>query len=594
VNPTERLAVWWIIAALLALFWTLYRLDPLLPNGYARPEWLVGFMGLAGALVFTYVGRWVKAPLFLEKVAKERLLRSGAYGDPEQLALEATYHTLGCILIVAPWSLSTSLFDPLTLFALVAIPVPLAVFEVGFRDKIQSRKVGVEFELPFFSVFAAIIQRAGLSLYHALSRVALPGYSHVFTQMNREGELVTRDVKFLGNGVAETFERRAETHPSDRYANFLLSYTGVWRSGGDLAATLEDRVEELLEFMKFRWRGYAESVGTIGDMLAAVFITMPLLFLGASAAFPLLSREFIAFLALLAIPVIAIVAYLMVDSAMPRLKDTYTTHPEMLVAALATAAVGFYFGWRVEVWLGLAGGLLGFALVVFVSMYGQYREVSDGEKVIQQFVRDLAEYRKIGLSISEAIRRCAFQNRYNKRFNNFLKLVSGRLQMGHGVYDSAKTHRSWLVRTTFFVLSEINESGGGSVQLIERVVGMLRAHKVARAEASSRLTLYQVLALATPAILIVSVAVILSLLDWVALSEASSSILRISPANIGEVASAIMVVVVEASCAIAFIVGKMVDRNNITPWRVGVCAVLLLALGSLMPTMRTAMRSVLM
>ena len=113
--------------------------------------------------------------------------------------------------------------------------LPLQVYELG----------GSPLEVSLvFSVFAAIIQRAGLSLYHALSRVALPGYSHVFGQMSREGELVTRDVKFLGSGVAETFERRAETHPSDRYANFLLSYTSVWRSGGDLAAALEDRVEE--------------------------------------------------------------------------------------------------------------------------------------------------------------------------------------------------------------------------------------------------------------------------------------------------------------------------------------------------------------
>jgi len=330
-KPTKRLAVWWMAAAALALFWFFHRHPSPTASSSSTAEGFEGLAALAGALVLTYVGRRAKAPLFLERVAKERLLRSGGYGDPEQLALEATYHTWACTLVVAPWSMATALFDPFMLLALAAIPVPLAVFEIGFRDKIQSRKVGVEFELPFFSVFAAVIQRAGLSLYHALSRVALPGYSNVFTQMSREGELVTRDVKFLGSGVAETFERRAETHPSDRYANFLLSYTSVWRSGGDLAAALEDRVEELLEFMKFRWRGYAESVGTIGDMLAAVFITMPLLFLGASAAFPLLSREFIVFLALLAIPVVALVAYLMVDSSMPRLKDTYTIHPEMWV-----------------------------------------------------------------------------------------------------------------------------------------------------------------------------------------------------------------------------------------------------------------------
>jgi flagellar protein FlaJ len=93
------------------------------------------------------------------------------------------------------------------------------------------------------------------------------------------------------------------------------------------------------------------------------------------------------------------------------------------------------------------------------------------DSVLPDFLRDITEYRKIGIPIPNAIIKVSEDRCYNKYFDGLLTVISGRLKHGislSDIFDSVLI-RSWTAKTSFFVLGKIADSGGGTAQILEQI-----------------------------------------------------------------------------------------------------------------------------
>ncbi|MCL7384166.1 MAG: type II secretion system F family protein, partial [Thaumarchaeota archaeon] len=181
----------------------------------------------------------------LEEKVSTKAEEAGLYIDPLKISYRVAYHiqilVLTCILyglgVAATYLISGWSPGPLAaLFAApVALPPSIGIY-VGVYDKARERIQKTSRELPFFATLASILSRAGLTLYTAFLRVSRA--QDVMPQMAREAGRVKRDVA-LGIGVTDALTRLAEKHPLRDLKMMVLGAVSVWRSGGDVAVTLE-------------------------------------------------------------------------------------------------------------------------------------------------------------------------------------------------------------------------------------------------------------------------------------------------------------------------------------------------------------------
>jgi Flp pilus assembly protein TadB len=94
-------------------------------------------------------------------------------------------------------------------------------------------------------------------------------------QMAREAGRVKRDVA-LGIGVTDALTRLAEKHPLRDLKMMVLGAVSVWRSGGDVAVTLEGYAKSFLKSLEDSWDRYSRMIGLLGEALAIIFMILPL------------------------------------------------------------------------------------------------------------------------------------------------------------------------------------------------------------------------------------------------------------------------------------------------------------------------------
>ena len=113
-------------------------------------------------------------------------------------------------------------------------------------------------------------------------------------------------------------------------------------------------------------------------------------------------------------------------------------------------------------------------------------------------MRDMTEYKKLGYDLVGAIIKIANENDYNTIFNAYIRRVAARLKMGFSLRESIVKTRSWLTNTSFFLLSELAESGGGTPAILENITNFIVSVNRVKAETKSSMRIYEFLTYFTP------------------------------------------------------------------------------------------------
>lgn len=444
-------------------------------------------------------------------------------------------------------------------FAIVLLPI------AEVKIKISNRRSDTGNEFPFFLVYAATIQAAGLSLYSALDRIS---EWRILPKIKREALVVKRDYMFFSHNPLSAIENVAKEHPDENVKTVFLGYTSVLRSGGDLVVYLNSKVKDGLMSVVEKWRRYAESASTLGEISLSVFLMFPSLLIAMSIAFA--SNYSVVMMQLygyLVLPLLGGFMIMGIHVSQPRFYDSYDMKRPLLIAAAGAAAFGistFLFVKPISYWL--ASTLLVLSTIIGAEYLRQQSEVSKAEKALPSFLRDVTEMMKIGYDISQALVSLSKQRQYNKAFDRLLKRVAEHLEMNMPLRRVAErmSVRSWLCRYTFFLLSEIVDTGGGTPEVLENLTGFVNSVVQEKSRAKSTTRTYSFLGYATPAFLS-AVMVFMANMLFPSLGSMSfgSTPIAVLPnaSTLALISDTGMMVVVLTAFVVGLLIGKIVDMS---------------------------------
>jgi len=579
VGQGERENLGWLLAqAALAAAWLIYAITHRLASLAATFAILAFLPALVAHLLAdrgpgSVVQRLCRGWSFLRRLSakarpwmRQKILEGPVFRDPEEASLHLVWRFLQAGLLV-PAVVCMAVLQPMFLVALVVLVVPPAGVYIEFLDKARERREQTEAELPFFTSFASALAGTGLSLYHAFTSAAR--FPSVFERFSWEGRLLRRNVENLGYGVLEGLDDQAFNHPSEGFKRLVLGTTSVWRSGGDMRAVLENRAEEFIAAQEQRWENFADEAGGLGDMLGLVFVGLPMALTAVGVCFASLALQGMTTIAFLALPLALVFSYLVLKGSMPPSYDLYSvTHRTVLlwIAPAVTAGTAASIGLGLPVAASIAISIASLGAAVELSLRDQVEEVKDAERSLQRFIRDLTEYRKVGHTIVEGVKRCSAGNSYSPRFNNYLRRVAARLSLGLPLFDAGKAARSWLTRITFFLLHNIDESGGGSTVLLEKVMELLRKHDLNRLKATARLRLYTLLAVISPPMIVATCALISAMTTGMGFENLQLAGLRLaSEGQMRDITAVAMTAAVESGVGMAFLSTRASEGHPYRP-----------------------------
>jgi Flp pilus assembly protein TadB len=548
----------------------------------------------------------------IEERVAAKVEEAGLYIDPLRVSYRVAYHlqilVITCVLyglgLLATYFVSR--WSPGPLVALFAAPVaipPLTGIYVGIYDKAKERLQKTSRELPFFATLASILSRAGLTLYTAFLRVSRA--RGVMPQMAVEGDRIRRDLS-LGIGVTDALMRLAEKHPLKDFKTMIFGAVSVWRGGGDVAVTLEGYAKSFLKGLEESWDRYSKMIGLLGEALAIIFMILPLGIGVISVAFSRFSAQLMLFSAAAMVPALTMMIYAVVKSSDPVIPDRYSMPNTMplavILAALPpvviqilqmlpqTSAMSQSIPYMSSI--TASAGILAAGLAIYYSMRPQIAGVEEAEQSLPRLVRDVTEYRKLGYTIGQSLEKC-LSNPYPRSFREFLRRVHGRTRMGVSLGEAAGDHRSWLVRTIFTLLEEVEESGGGNPELFEKMEDLLRTHLEAKNRARGSVKLYMYMAIGIPFIVSFSAALLMNIAYLVAplgqMSAMGMSLTLSRPEDIAAALDMAMILALEGAVVTALIAGRAVDHHPYGTWRISLAAAASILAILTLPYMRSMM-----
>ncbi|MDG6909288.1 MAG: type II secretion system F family protein [Nitrososphaerota archaeon] len=427
----------------------------------------------------------------------ELLKRSGTVGNPAEAAAASVRRALLSALVAVPAAcLLGALFSP---WLLVPALAPLAFVlgpELRLRDLVAQRKEGVERELPFFATMVSVLGGAGVPLYSVLRELA---GEEAFAWLGKEARLVKRDVDVLGMNPYESFERLAETHPSRRFADFLLGYTSKARSGGDVPFYLVEESGGLLADLEDGWTRYVARVGIVGSMMITVFGIVPLLLMVVGVFSPGVSIVGLLVFTGVGVPAFTVALLFMTGRMQPAREEGVRGRA---AAAMALALPAALTGVLTKLaWVGVASALLAFFVLYGASVREQLSETRGVDEGLARFLRDLLEYKRQEYDLSKAVVALEARGRYNPHFSRLLARVAAQLRAGVPLDEVRVECRSSLGKTTFLLLGQMSRSGGGTVDTVYQMSSFAGKLTGMRQKAGTEMKPYLVLSYVSPLLL---------------------------------------------------------------------------------------------
>lgn len=517
---------------------------------------------LSEAQTLAFISKYKPLRKFAEQtsqnIAKD-VVKANENLSPYKLAAKSLFYTLLLFFICTPVAIVLAIaVNPAFLTIMVAPAIPFVYPSLKLRSATGDRKRAVDDELPFFAMYANILQSVGVNLYNALQQAI---GKDVFKHIEKDALMVKRNVEFFFRSPVEALEEVGKMHPNDRMKSLLLGYTSEWRSGGDIAKYLEAKADDCLKDMNFKWKNYAERSSDIGETTVSLLFVLPLMILMSAFIFPSQALTMVGVASSIAVPLVTVAVFGWINSQQPKTYDSLKGNLKLsLVAGAVTLVSTVLFG--TPLWLCIAATLAAASTFYGASVFLQLRENRMLEKALPQFLRDVTEYRKMGYDITKAMLRITEDNSYNPAFDSLLQAVARQIKLGMRMAEIEVPTRSWLTKMSFFLLTQIVESGGGTSSSMEKLMNFINQVVRTKRETTQSMRLYQVLNIFTPVGLSLITALMFTLMtafaSAVAPGTAAGFLGSISQIPQGLVDMSYLLVLTSSTC-IALLTAKTVD-----------------------------------
>jgi flagellar protein FlaJ len=370
------------------------------------------------------------------------------------------------------------------------VPFPFYVM-IGFLlipiSRASERASNLEREMPFAATYISVMASGGIAPYTSFKRLSRV---ELMPAMRSEAREIIKDVEVFGIDPLTAIENAAKKNPLDVFKDFLAGYASTVIIGGDIGHFLERKAEDIFKSRALRVKAAAERLGMLLETFIIVMVLMSLCFYILFSVESIYSTGMSSFSGILLYtylftPMLSLLFIYLAHSMQPKTPITEmrpykvfgfcgvigVTLFMLLTSFMGYIEVPFFSSLQSVIDLPIA-----IAIALFITtapaavMYNKISKKKAGmEKGINNFLRDLTEVRKTGLSPEKCIE--SLSNRDYGVFSKELRKISSEISWGVSVrkviLDFLKRTKSWMTQIVMFLLVETIDVGGGTIAMIE-------------------------------------------------------------------------------------------------------------------------------
>jgi archaeal flagellar protein FlaJ len=440
------------------------------------------------------------SPFFLQKVfpsLKGALERGGVKIYPETYISMMLFITLLTLPVAALGVLGALALNFLPLLVLAAVPAFVVVgFIVVPMNNASDRSIGLERELPFAAAYISVMSSGGIAPYDSFKRLT---QVNLMPAMSKESRDIVRDVEIFGVDPLTALEVAAKKTPLDLFKDFLGGYASTVIIGGDIGHFLERKAEDIFKARAVRVKAAADRLGMLLETFIIVEVMMSLCFYilfavsnisttgGATQKVSTLA-DFSGMLLYTFIftPMLSVMFIYLAHSMQTKTPQTDNRPYKVYGISCIIAIVVFmlltnFMGMAqlpiftqlqelgVDLPVALAVSLCVSAAPAAILHIRLQKIKGSMEQGVANFLRDLTEVRKTGLSPEKCIESLSTRDygAFSKEIRKISTDISWGIPIKQVMMDFLHRTKSWMVQIVMFLLVETIDVGGGTIAMID-------------------------------------------------------------------------------------------------------------------------------
>jgi flagellar protein FlaJ len=362
---------------------------------------------------------------------------------------------------------------------------------IGFiiipMSRASERAAALEREMPFAATYISVMASGGISPYTSFKRIS---EVELLPAMRKEAREIIKDVEIFGVDPLTAIEKAAKNHPLNMFRDFLGGYASTVIIGGDITHFLESKAEEIFKARAVRVKMAAERLGMLLESFIIIMVLMSLCFYILFSVEAIYSTGISMYSGMILYtyvftPMLSLMFIYLAHSMQPKTPITEMRPYKAFAICSGIAAIVFILltNGLGMIEISFMAGIQQFvdlpmavAITLFITVappaivQGRIsRKRLSMEQGISNFLRDLTEVRKTGLSPEKCIE--SLSERDYGEFTKELKRISSEISWGIPVrkviMDFVKRTRSWVTQIVMFLLVETIDVGGGTISMIE-------------------------------------------------------------------------------------------------------------------------------
>ena len=453
---------------------------------------------------------------------------------------------------------------------IVAIPVVIMVFTLVInapKISASNRAASIDTELPFVIGYMSVLAGGGVSPLTTLRRIS---EMKLFPASAKEARKILVEVDVFGQDPISAIERVARWCPSKKFSEFLFGYTAILKSGGDFIAYVGMKLRDTMETKTSAVKRSADTTGTLAEAYLTVTVILGMVLYTLYMIQTLLSNNLsglnnLYLFAFVMVPLISAVFIWLIDAVQPKWPYVDYRPYKYFAYTIVPAMIFFFITHFITVpslflplylFESMSGTLIIAASLPAITAIRYSRERGSLERILPEFIRDVAEGRKTGLSPEVAIERLG--DRHYGILSKHVKKMGAQLSWGVSLSKVITTFTdavgSWVTRAIGTLLIEVVDVGGGTIRSFSEMAEFTRSINDMETDRKAALKPFVYITYIAGIMVVVTTFIMVYLLSAPALGAATGAS---TPKVSGQTIDLLLTTAVFDSFVIGIVAGKM-------------------------------------
>jgi flagellar protein FlaJ len=401
---------------------------------------------------------------------RDNILRSNLRITPEGLIADSLFFTtITSILAAIGIYIGFGIYHvPYFLALLAAVPLVFVIIINMPKISASTRASSIDIELPFVVGYISVLAGGGVSPLATLRRIS---EMNLFPASAKEARRILVEVDVFGADPITAIERIARWNPSRTFSEFLYGYTAVLKGGGNFMAYVQGKLRDIMENKAASVKRSADTTGTMAEAYLTVTVILGMVLYTLYMVQTLIAGNTagltnLYFFAFIIVPIISAAFIWLIDSVQPKWPYVDYRPYKFFMYTAPAALIFFFLPLGLHLYLRTAGALIISASLPAFSSMRYSRQRMSLEKMLPEFIRDVAEGRKTGLSPEVAIERLG--GRHYGILSKHVKKMGAQLSWGVSLSKVVTTFTaavsSWITKAVGVLLIEVVDVGGGTIR----------------------------------------------------------------------------------------------------------------------------------